>query len=132
MAGFGWVDVVAVAGDAAKLYLLEGGIEVVEGEDDEVFGEGPTVGEGGHDGAIDDVPGEVGVVFFGGDDFEEVGTVFGGGVTAEFTHDVGDGNLVALAGFLHGGEEQFDEGGVVEVEVEGHGYGHAPPEVEDM
>ena len=37
VAGFGWVYIVAVAGDAAELDLLEGCIQVVEGQDDEMF-----------------------------------------------------------------------------------------------
>ena len=131
MAGFGWIHIVAVAGDATVLDLLEGLIEIIEREDDEMFAEGPTVREGGHDGAIYDVPGELGTVFFDGDDFEEVCAMFRGGVTAEFSHHIRYRHVVATTHLLHRCQQQTDESMIIEIKIKRHGYRYAAAKIKD-
>ena len=58
LAWFGRVYVVAVTGDAAQLDALERFVQVIQREQDKVLAQGPSVREGGHDGAINDVPGQ--------------------------------------------------------------------------
>ena len=52
----GVVVIVAVARESAQEHALVALVPVVDGQDDELLVDGPGVGQGGHEGAVNHVP----------------------------------------------------------------------------